>query len=603
MLGSKLVLASMTAVFLLCCQVQAATTSHWNVPGDGQWEDANSWNPTIVPNNGEVTFDVIIDPVGDLGYYEQVKVGLQDNNRINQLSCYGVVDLEGLGGWFELAVESGLTNYGYLEIEKIEIKGNVTNIDGAELCLCNMDIEGILYNEPGAMIEVEDGVCIESELTSASSFLVNYGTVEIIPYGELWVKDALDNTGEMTVYGGICGCDNIFNNPGVISGFGVIGSGGVFTNYGEITAFGGSLALWCHSLTNVGTLSNTPLSSLQIDSKYDVWNEGTIYARTGGGVAFVCSLVNNTNGAVELLGGTLAAAAITQTAGAEFTGFGSIAGNIVIQAGARIELAGPTNIIGNVTIASGAALVISAGQTLITGHTTNDGNILLAGGTVLFVGGYSGSGKIINAAPFTDGLIGHWQMDDDAASATVVDIAGHNNGTLFDAGGTATTEAHHAEGKIGGCLTFDGIDDYIEIDGLTSYDNFTYAAWVKFDDLSGIQKIFCGGGIFYIRVKYGYIDVYSLGLSAPYMRMDSFTPVTGEWYHFAYSYNGSSKKFYVNGSLEHQGAATGVMNAFTSMRLGTHYMLTIDFLSGSMDNVMIFNKALSAGQIEAMYYE
>ena len=597
MLGSKLVLASMTAVFLLCCQVQAATTSHWNVPGEGQWGDANSWNPTIVP---ELTFDVVIDPVGDLGYYEQVKVGLQDNHRINQLSCYGVVDLEGWVGRNELAVESGLTNYGYLVIEKIEIKGNVTNIDGAELCLCDMDIEGILYNEPGAIIEVEDRVCIESKLTSASSFLVNYGTVEIIPYGELWVKDALDNTGEMNVYGGICGCDNNFNNPGVISGFGVIGSGGRFTNHGEITAFGGSLALWCHSLTNVGTLSNTPLSSLQIDSKYDVWNKGTIYARTGGGVAFVCRLVNDASGLIELLGGTLAATAIIQTAGAEFTGFGSIAGNILIgESGARIELAGPTNIIGNVTIAGGAELVISAGQTMITGLTTNDGTILLAGGTVLFTGGYRGSGNIIDAAA----LISHWPMDDEAASAAVVDIAGYNNGTLFDAGGTATTAAHHDEGKIGGCLTFDGIDDYIEINGLTSYDNCTYAAWVKFDDLSGIRKIFCGGGIFYIRVKYGYIDVYSLGLSDPYMRMDSFIPVTGEWYHFAYSYSGSSKKFYVNGSLVHQVAATGVMDAFTSMRLGTHYMLTKDFLRGSMDNVMIFNKALSAGQIEAMYNE
>ncbi|HIJ53327.1 MAG TPA: LamG domain-containing protein [Planctomycetes bacterium] len=594
--GSKLALASMIAVFLLCCQVQAAITSHWNVPGKGQWGDANSWNPTIVPDNGEVTFDVIIDPAGDLGYYEEVKVGLQDNHRINQLSCFGVADLESWGGRNELTVESGLTNYGYLEIEKIEIKGNVTNIDGAELCLCEMDIEGILYNEPGAMIEVEDGVSIESKFTTAGSFLVNYGTVDIIPYGELWVEDALDNTGEMNVYGGICGCDNVFNNPGVISGFGVIGSGGVFTNYGEITAFGGSLAIWCHYLTNGGTLNNTPLSSLQIDSKYDVWNKGTIYARTGGGVAFVCSLVNDTSGLIELLGGTLAAAAITQTAGAEFTGFGSIAGNIVIQAGAGIELTGPTNIIGDVTIASGATLVVSAGQTMITGLTTNDGTIRLSGGTVLFTGGYSGSGEIIDP-------IGHWPMDDDAASATVVDIAGHNNATLFDAGGIATTEAHNGEGKIGGCLTFDGIDDYIAINGLTSYDTFTYAAWVKFDNLSGRQKIFCGGGIFYIRLINGYMDVYSLGLSDNYMRMDSFKPVTGEWYHFAYSYNGSSKKFYVDGLLEYQESANGVIDAFASMMLGAHYMQTREFLSGSMDNVMVFNKALSAGQIEAMCNE
>jgi len=43
-------------------------------------------------------------------------------------------------------------------------------------------------------------------------------------------------------------------------------------------------------------------------------------------------------------------------------------------------------------------LQISDGQTLITGQTTNNGTIHLIGGTVIFQGGYTGDGQIINDA-------------------------------------------------------------------------------------------------------------------------------------------------------------------------------------------------------------
>jgi hypothetical protein len=92
-------------------------------------------------------------------------------------------------------------------------------------------------------------------------------------------------------------------------------------------------------------------------------------------------------GTIELLGGTLSAGHITQTADANLTGFGSILGDIDIETGGSVSLRGATNIIGDVNIPATAELQISDGQTLITGFTSCEGTIKLNGGTVIFQGG------------------------------------------------------------------------------------------------------------------------------------------------------------------------------------------------------------------------
>ena len=100
------------------------------------------------------------------------------------------------------------------------------------------------------------------------------------------------------------------------------------------------------------------------------------------------------NGTVNLLGGTLAAKNLTQVARATLTGFGTIAGNVAIEAGGTINLTGPTNIFGDVKVAQGASLEIRNGLTLITGKTTNDGVIDVTDGKVVFQGGSGGAGEV-----------------------------------------------------------------------------------------------------------------------------------------------------------------------------------------------------------------
>ena len=387
MFRKALALAAIVAVFSFCCQAQADQIDvSWDGGGNyNDWDDANNWDPNVVPNNGTDTYAVTIN--AGTG---EVHVGLRQRSTIDQLDCYGEVDLVmGPHDWqnepveFILVNPNGLTNHGDLEIDEIEINGNVNNTAGAELELSDIEISGDLKNLAGAIVEVECENDVEGNLQ-------NDGTLVIIHASDILVDKQVKNTGQIQIYGGECGVDEIVDNnsTGTIQGFGILYAGQLLRNKGQIYAYGGSLAVACEEgpLLNSGILGNHPLSSLHIKPATNVNNQGKIQVNAGG-VAFDCNLVNDTNGVIELRGGTLAATSITQTADANFAGFGSITGGVTINPNGLIELTGPTNIVGDVNIPADATLKISDGQTLITGHTTCDGTIHLIGGTVIFQGG------------------------------------------------------------------------------------------------------------------------------------------------------------------------------------------------------------------------
>lgn len=411
----KVLMLTVVVLVFSACQAQADQIAvSWDGGGDGQtWADPYNWNPDIVPDNGANTYAVTINAGG------YVWVGLQQSRTIDQLDCYGEFKLhKQTSDWVELTLvdPNGLTNYGKLGIEgcywgQICINGNVTNTTGAELELCPVDIKGDLYNLANATIEVE----LENDIYGDFE---NAGILIILHASDLWCDSNLYNNGQINLYGGECGVDQILDNnsTGVIKGFGVLYTDQLLQNKGKIYAYSGSLAISSEGpLTNTGTMGNMPSASLHIKPAADVNNNGTIEVNAGGGVAFDCNLVNEPNGVIKLLGGALAAATITQTADANFAGFGSITGDVEIDANGVIELTGPTNIIGDVEIASDATLEISDGTTLVTGDCVcNNGTIRMVGGRIIIQGDFTNNdcniiwepGTYTNVADFNlDGLV------------------------------------------------------------------------------------------------------------------------------------------------------------------------------------------------------
>ena len=84
------------------------------------------------------------------------------------------------------------------------------------------------------------------------------------------------------------------------------------------------------------------------------------------------------------------------------------------------------------------------------------------------------------AQALEQGLVGYWAFDE-GGGATALDFSGNGN-----AGSLVNTPAWE-EGRINTALAFDGTDDYVQLEGLSSFDAFTFSAWIKLNDQASTE--------------------------------------------------------------------------------------------------------------------
>src|SRR5690606_7849246 len=119
-------------------------------------------------------------------------------------------------------------------------------------------------------------------------------------------------------------------------------------------------------------------------------------------------------------------------------------------------------------------------------------------------------------------------------------------------------------------------------------DNFS----LRIDMTSGSPKLIA-------RAKSGVSATYAANLS------------TDRWYHVCAVYDGSSAteklKLYVNGKLElieNSGSLAGTLAPSTAkFTIGRAATPAISFFKGSIDEVRVFNTALTTDQIQKMVYQ
>lgn len=202
------------------------------------------------------------------------------------------------------------------------------------------------------------------------------------------------------------------------------------------------------------------------------------------------------------------------------------------------------------------------------------------------------------------GLVGYWPGEGNANDAS----GNANNGTLQNG-------ATFGAGKIGQAFSLDGSNDFVQVpdSALWAFGSadFTIDLWVNFDTVrSGVAgslpNVFIGqdegGGttnkwvLFSSDSGLGFHvnGPGSVFLSAP------FSPTTGTWYNLAVTRSGGSDyAFYVNGSSVGTASdATSIPNAAAFLNLGQTE--GIGYLDGLLDEVQIYNRALSSDEIASL---
>ena len=227
-----------------------------------------------------------------------------------------------------------------------------------------------------------------------------------------------------------------------------------------------------------------------------------------------------------------------------------------------------------------------------------------------------------SCTPPPSGMISWWPGDGNAN-----DIINTNNGILQ--GGATATNA----GVVGQCFGFDGTNGYVQIPDSPSLHptNLTVEAWVLFSSLNSSGS--ANPGHQYIVFKqndnYAYFEGFSLGKDRynhvphpPSTNGDVFyfdvtssdgsqsaeadsavTVTTNVWYHVAGVRGTNFVQIYVNGQLQGQSSVSFSQNySNLPVYFGSSGESYWDGkLAGQLDEVSIYNRALSSNEITAIY--
>ncbi len=205
--------------------------------------------------------------------------------------------------------------------------------------------------------------------------------------------------------------------------------------------------------------------------------------------------------------------------------------------------------------------------------------------------------------PGTTGLIAYYPFDGDYA-----DAAGNHDGTPTGSPGFAT-------GKVGKALNMTADAQYVAVaySADLAMSTFTVAAWINVVDLDALRAILGTriGGNYTFDVKADSARIHGdIGNGTAWLNTTLDIPTAkggllniGEWYHVAYVIDNAAQKcfMYLNGALGSTATFSGTPMFMTSAEtLGIGYCSSGEYMHGQIDEVRIYNRALSAAEVAGL---
>jgi len=207
--------------------------------------------------------------------------------------------------------------------------------------------------------------------------------------------------------------------------------------------------------------------------------------------------------------------------------------------------------------------------------------------------------------PFDRTAVACWSFEE-TTGTKVYDGVGDSDGTI-------TGATREPNGLLGKSLLFNGTSNYVEIPdnaSLNSLGGSTVVAWVKSNALGNDNKLHTiisrdiGPRLYYDGIASGGIGfVFDFGLRWPPAQAISSEPlIPGQWYFVAGVYDGTNIKIYVN-AVEKKSVLALSKTPFIgrgNIYIGRDYRGS-NYFDGQIDEVALFDRALSTKEIENYY--
>ncbi len=198
-----------------------------------------------------------------------------------------------------------------------------------------------------------------------------------------------------------------------------------------------------------------------------------------------------------------------------------------------------------------------------------------------------------------NGLVGYWTFDGKDTTDKIYDVAGGNNGYLAVG---ATTSAK-TMGKQGQALSFNGTDREIDIADNASLNldtSFTISAWIKRQGTSW-SPIYDASASFGWVFQISDTNKITLTETAVNDYMGTSNVQNGVWQHVVVVKNGngaSNTTFYLNGVADGTASSDTIITPSGIKKIGYDNSF---FFNGSIDDVRLYNRALSASEVKSLY--
>jgi hypothetical protein len=214
---------------------------------------------------------------------------------------------------------------------------------------------------------------------------------------------------------------------------------------------------------------------------------------------------------------------------------------------------------------------------------------------------------IVPAAPQATNLAAHYTFDE-GSGTRVGDSSGKGNH------GTTTGNPQWVAGTLGGALSFDGVDDFVNCGNnasVTNVGSVSVAAWIKLAvgglDIKVASNQNASTGGYKLGVYSTNMVEFEIRTSANAATLNRAAPggtamVPGVWYHVVGVYEkGKALRTYVNGRLDRELLTTVQAGVSTgALMLGREAPAGANWWNGQMDDVRIYSQALSDAEVAGL---